>query len=483
MAVLSGVAITGSSGTFSCNATTLTINQMIIVSGTNTGTGSIAGQQSYLPAPTFITATNGSTTFTLSSDLQGTALATTAGTTTGLTFSTVAGLGQIYAVTCNGNGNYTQSTFNPTLQFGQPVVISGNNQGAAISGYTDPILCYVVGSPSGNNFSLSLTKGGPTLLGNSGSTTGLTFTYFPVTAQGSLSVNDYNNMQAVLNGVLGTGLGGYGQAVSSSQQAQGTQVTSTEWNNLRTDIIQCNNHQSATSQSLIARSKGNKISITEVAQYASLLYTIYKNRYQLSSGYYSLSGLAGTAQSGNTWGRNGVNETLEFTYTVTWANANNIHYFFNSGGYISFSASESGSWGTTTKDYSWQNALNKLGEIRVNATTNYQSGGQTAGTSTSLGYYNLTTTQQLLFSFNTATYTPNDVKLYAALSGSNAIIFKYVLEDQSGQPNPPYGTDELVQGTITSTTSYFYATGTGQVTAPLTSSATVVASVLPNLGP
>ena len=84
---LSGVAIDGTAGQFTCTASTtpLIIGQTVTVSGTDSGTGDIDGYTN--PKTYYIIATNGSTTFTLSAISGGTALTTTAGSTTGLTFT------------------------------------------------------------------------------------------------------------------------------------------------------------------------------------------------------------------------------------------------------------------------------------------------------------------------------------------------------------------------------------------------------------
>ena len=103
---LSSVTI-GASGTFTCAATTLRYGQQVTITGTNTGTGAITG---YVSGNVYyIIATNGSTTFTLSSVWGGgngsqwvrnfstgawstvatakTPVGSTAGTPVGLTFS------------------------------------------------------------------------------------------------------------------------------------------------------------------------------------------------------------------------------------------------------------------------------------------------------------------------------------------------------------------------------------------------------------
>lgn len=80
---LTSVVIAGTSGEFTCASTSLKIGQVVIISGTFGGTGSITGYAN--PTTYVISATNGSTTFTLVK-ADGTTLTTTAGTPTGLTY-------------------------------------------------------------------------------------------------------------------------------------------------------------------------------------------------------------------------------------------------------------------------------------------------------------------------------------------------------------------------------------------------------------
>ena len=87
----SGTAIVGTAGEITCSAlaTPVYVGSMVQVSGTPIGTGAIDG---YSPPATtyFVYATNGSTSFTLSTTLGGAPVTTTAGTTTGLVFHITA---------------------------------------------------------------------------------------------------------------------------------------------------------------------------------------------------------------------------------------------------------------------------------------------------------------------------------------------------------------------------------------------------------
>ena len=88
---VSGVSITDISGDFACTATNLTVGMSVTITGTLGGTGSITG---YATGNTYyITRTNGSTTFQLSTiapfngGQNSTPITTTAGTPTGLTYT------------------------------------------------------------------------------------------------------------------------------------------------------------------------------------------------------------------------------------------------------------------------------------------------------------------------------------------------------------------------------------------------------------
>ena len=91
-ATLSNVQITSTGGEFSCDAGTLSIGQKVVIAGTlaSGATGIVAAGTYYIKY------TNGSTIFTLSTDI-GDAITTTVGTTTGLTFTKTAE-GETYTI-------------------------------------------------------------------------------------------------------------------------------------------------------------------------------------------------------------------------------------------------------------------------------------------------------------------------------------------------------------------------------------------------
>lgn len=83
---LSGVALTSTSGQFTCTATTLQVGQTVVITGTLTGNAVITGYNNTVKTY-YIVATNGSTQFTLSATNGGPVISTTTGTLTGLSFT------------------------------------------------------------------------------------------------------------------------------------------------------------------------------------------------------------------------------------------------------------------------------------------------------------------------------------------------------------------------------------------------------------
>jgi hypothetical protein len=176
---ITGVAITGTAGQFSCTSTTLLVGQAITITGTYGGTGSISG---YASGTTYyVVATNGTptgaTTFTLSTTRNGTGVTTTAGTPTGLTYTKANTTGQIA---------FSRTTTN--LAVGNIITISGTLGGTGtITGYTDPTTYYIIATDGANYATLSTTSGGSAVTTTAGTPTGLSYLY---SGTGSITGNN-----------------------------------------------------------------------------------------------------------------------------------------------------------------------------------------------------------------------------------------------------------------------------------------------------
>lgn len=211
---LAGVAVTGTAGQCSCTATNgLFIGQAVVVSGTLTGTatGITTGFVYY------IIATDGTSTFTLSSTPGGTAITTTAGTTTGLTFTvqlfTGVTSGTTYYITAT-NGT---STFTLSREIGGSAISTATNSVSGLTfsvpkatGLTSGTTYYIIATNFSTTFTLSATSGGSAITTIVNSTTGLVFTlglYTKVVLSNAATITGqstltFNNNISVSGGVV-----------------------------------------------------------------------------------------------------------------------------------------------------------------------------------------------------------------------------------------------------------------------------------------
>ena len=150
---LSGVAIANINGQFTCSAvgSILKIGQQVVITGTLGGTGTITGYSD--PTTYKISATNGSTTFTLV-NLDNSGIVTSVGTPTGLTYTITS------RVTTTGG------TPTGLIMRVQPPSVSNNTY-------------YVVQTNGTSTFKLSATLGGAGISTAAGTPVGLTFVHTP----------------------------------------------------------------------------------------------------------------------------------------------------------------------------------------------------------------------------------------------------------------------------------------------------------------
>jgi len=211
---LAGVAVTGTAGQCSCTATSgLFVGQAVVVSGALSGsaTGISTGLTYY------IIATDGTTTFTLSATSGGTAITTTAGSTTGLVFTvqqfTGVTSGRTYYITAT-NGT---STFTLSASVGGPSLVTATNSVSGLifsvpkdTGLVSGTTYYIIATNYATTFTLSATSGGSALTTIVNSTTGLVFTlgsYTKVvlsnaaTSSGNVTLT-FNNNVSVSGGVV-----------------------------------------------------------------------------------------------------------------------------------------------------------------------------------------------------------------------------------------------------------------------------------------
>ena len=259
-------------------------------------------------------------------------------------------------------------------------------------------------------------------------------------SQGSLiEATDYNGFasttaSANVNDIWGTGSGdkGWGQSALSTVSALGT-VTATNWASLVNTVSSMG---SQTGTSITARSAPTTGNLIEVlAALNTDLTNITTNRNNAVAVGSQYTGWTGTnsktdATSGATW-------TITFVNTVTFSSAAAARHFFNGGGLIKLDVSKTATG--ALGDPEWNDLANTLcGDIYISgaaaahtiAAVSYTGVTKTGGTgtattlATTLGFYNLTTSDQVIYKqfADTAPYTSNFIQHSAKTGGSGTTV-------------------------------------------------------------
>jgi len=298
-----------------------------------------------------------------------------------------------------------------------------------------------------------------------------------VSAGGKVNASEYNAIYDIVQPILAgpapvdltssVSTIAYGQAMTSSRltiPATSTKITTTQWLGLRTDLLKCYNHQSSVNGNLMTPTTTTVIAAADYNTYLTMANTIAVNPKLFDSGYSTQSAWSVNNSTGITWGASG-RAVLRHRVFLNWTGRYNMEYFFNSGGQIKFSSNMPGSYGATTKNFSWQSACSKMSTVVMNHnSTSNESPSDAPGTGSAIGMRQLTTTFQKIYQKDASTYSPNRITIWANLSnvgGAFSITFDIQFEDLNAPGG--FGVDEDVSGIITSTTQIKYASGAGQV--------------------
>ena len=257
---------------------------------------------------------------------------------------------------------------------------------------------------------------------------------------GLIQATDYNGFVSTnasnINDVWSTGASdkGYGQSAISTVSTAGT-ITATQWASLVNTLSSIGNQTNTTLTARSAPTAGTLISI--LAAVNTDITNVTTNRNNALAVGSQFTGWSGTnsktaATSGATW-------TITFTNTVTWASAAAARYFFNGGGLIKLDVSKTATG--ALGDPEWNDLATTLcGDIYISgagtahtiAAVSYTGTTKIGGTGTpstlqtSLGWYNLTTSDQVIYKqfADTAPYTTNFIQHSArtASSGTQLVI-------------------------------------------------------------
>ena len=200
----------------------------------------------------------------------------------------------------------------------------------------------------------------------------------------------YNDFATSVNAIWGTGSGdsGYGQGTTVSAVSAGSTITAAQWTTLLARISSAASHQVSSITAISNPSAGNTISAFTAL--STNIGTITTNRLNV----HARQGVANTNRD-NT---NTFTGTLTFTHKWAWASTNQARYFFNAGGRLSISGSQSGH-GSDSKGNEWATLLTQAGTYYVYAQTSGKSGGSGSPSTndTNKGYHDLTSSYVTVF--------------------------------------------------------------------------------------
>ena len=272
--------------------------------------------------------------------------------------------------------------------------------------------------------------------------------------------SDINNIKTKVDQVLSTGAAsfGYGQTSFGNSVTAGQIIYKADWDAIRYNILNAYVHQTGLLPP--ATIIGVSDLITDAAGGALQNYNYFadllqNNRFEIAIGQFSISSID-TKTTSSSWGT-----TAESTLTVTFSNATDARYFFNSGGRFRISTSLTPPASPTAQTNAWVNLLSAAGSVDFGANpTNL------------INFYTLTTTFQTYFSRSSSTpYSANAYQLQAkcdvadnSLGTATVVTIRIYLNDSYVDPGAPAPGD-LVSGTLTLTAEQLTAIGTLEPTA------------------
>ena len=286
---------------------------------------------------------------------------------------------------------------------------------------------------------------------------------------------DYNTIQAKINLVLGTGTVnyGYGQTVSSSQVSPSVNVTAVQWNALRNDLLRARQHQTGIDESgnLVVPSTSITVKESDRAIYNNFADVVAVNRLVTPPAGESTLGTLRTVIRTNPWAA-----SISHAVTMNFVSADAARAFFNTGSNLKFSASftDYTTDNSLLVNQSWATLLTNMGIITFNANSTTNTG---TGIAQNIGFYDLTTTNQLVFTkfveASNPSYYPNQYDLFVRQGSSPAQIiftptFSYISGGSGGYAAEP------ANGTLTSLIQVYYATGDNVEVAPPTTASTTL---------
>ena len=284
----------------------------------------------------------------------------------------------------------------------------------------------------------------------------------------------YNNTQARVAAIMGVGstTEGYGQTLNSSQVSTALTVTAAQVNALYADLVAGTIHQTGSTPTTIAEIVvGNKIAdaTSDDPDGAKKGFQDYEDLitiFEADPGRFAVAASQTTNGTGVTSTRTAAwNTDIAHVVRVDFTTADARRNYFNAGGTIKFEATLASAGDAKSND--WASMLSNMGTIAMGYTATTSTG---TGTVTSIGNFDLTSSNQVLFRKpGTGVYSANDYYVYAKANSATQLEFTLQFQEEAaGNPN----FDEQVNGTLVNSVKFKRPSGS-YVTLPAPSFVTV----------
>lgn len=256
-----------------------------------------------------------------------------------------------------------------------------------------------------------------------------------------------NHNVANINTVWGTGNGnkGYGQTTTISAVSAGDTVTATQWATLLARLNSILTHQAGAGSGITSPTAGDTIAY--VSTLSGKVTDNFNNRLNFNS-------TRGATTTGANFDAAFSTSTFTQTITVTFDSADKARYFFNSGGRLSLVFSPSGLT-DNAKEQSYTDIMNAVGTLHFDQSTSTRTGsGETLTTDgTTIGYWDLTTSDQTILKLTSdnSTYTGNTLEILlkvAGAAGSNGGLGTQVIFTITYTDGADEAFDDAVSGTF-----------------------------------
>ena len=284
----------------------------------------------------------------------------------------------------------------------------------------------------------------------------------------------YNNAQARVAAIMGVGstTEGYGQTLNSSQVSTALTVTAVQVNALYADLVAGRIHQTGSTPTTIAEIVvGNSIADATSdnpngAKKGFLDYEALITTFEADPARFAVAASQTTNGTGVTSTRTAAwNTDIAHVVRVNFTTADARRNYFNAGGTIKFEATLASAGDAKSND--WASMLTNMGTIAMGYTATTTTG---TGTVTSIGNFDLTSSNQVLFRKpGTGVYSANDYYVYAKANSATQLEFTLQFQEEAaGNPN----FDEQVNGTLVNSVKFKRPSGS-YVTLPAPSFVTV----------